>query len=134
MEELGGVTGQASASVYRFDRDGRVLKVAVHGDDTVCAGDKRDCEWLKKQFEKRFEIKHQSLGTGIGERSEVKVLNRIVRLVPGGIEMEADTRHAKALIEAMGVETGKSVGTPVVPAAPAVSSAAAAGSTSTDKV
>ena len=61
-----------------------------------------------------------SLGTGIGERSEVKVLNRIVRLVSGGIEMEADTRHAGALIEAMGVETGKSVGTPMVPAAPAV--------------
>lgn len=113
LEGLGGTTGKASVSVYRFVRDGRVVKVAVHGDDTVCAGDKRDCEWLKKEFEKRFEIKHQSLGTGPGEKREVKVLNRLVRLVPEGIEMEADPRHARALIEEMGVEAGKSVGTPM---------------------
>ena len=113
LEGLGGTTGEASASVYRFDRNGRVLKVAVHGDDTVCAGDKRDCDWLKKEFEKRFEIKFQSLGTGPGEKREVKILNRLVRLVPGGIEMEADPRHARVLIEEMGVEAGKSVGTPM---------------------
>ena len=77
-----------------------------------------------------FECKLKGrLGTGEHDEKEMRVLNRIVRLVPEGIEMEADTRHAKALIEAMGVETGKSVGTPIVPVAPAAALAAAPAAT-----
>ena len=29
----------------------------VHGDDFITVGEKEDAEWMKKEMEKRFEIK-----------------------------------------------------------------------------
>ena len=49
---------------------------------------------------------------GTGEVMEGRVLNRIVRWTPQGFEMEADPRHAKMIVEAMGLSGAKGVASP----------------------
>ena len=90
----------------------RQLKTLVHGDDFVTVGDVKDLEWLKKVLEGRFEIKSQVIGTGKGECQEGKVLNRIIRVVDGGWEYEADQRHADHLVKALNLEEAKELLTP----------------------
>ena len=41
----------------------------VHGDDFVSAGASADLAWLKKELEKRFEIKTKVVGSGDGEHN-----------------------------------------------------------------
>ena len=43
---------------------------------------------------------------------EAKILNRIIRATPEGWDYECDQRHAEIMIEAMGPECTKNVGTP----------------------
>ena len=110
---IGGKIGKASPCTYLLRRAGRTTRAAVHGDDIVCAGTPEDLRWLRMEIEKRFETKTQLLGHGPGESTEVKLLNRSIRLTRDGLEIEADKRHAEAIIEQMGVKKGKSVTTPV---------------------
>ena len=49
--------GKASPTVFKINRGGRIIKVAVHGDDMACAGTPSDLAWLRKEVAKRFEIK-----------------------------------------------------------------------------
>ena len=73
-------------------------------------------EWLVKQFQKRYEIKHQIMGDATDLDKQVKVLNRTPKWTEAGIVIEADPRHAVEVIKALGLENDMSVSTPGVPA------------------
>eukprot|EP00972_Heterocapsa_arctica_P032145 4735486-Heterocapsa_arctica.AAC.1 len=49
--------GKSSSCVYDFKIRG--IKVSIHGDDTVCAGEPEDLDWLRDQFAKKCEIRVQ---------------------------------------------------------------------------
>ena len=70
--------------------------------------------WLEKELEKAYELKTQKLGDSPGYNFEGKVLNRILRRTPTGLEMEPDPRHAEMLIKSFNLEGAKSVVTPGV--------------------
>ena len=71
------------------------------------------------QNSRQFETKVRGrIGEGTGE-TEVRMLNRIVRITPTGVQYEADPRHHELLVRSMGLEAGSSVITPgVKPAEP----------------
>ena len=84
----------------------RSLWTMVHGDDFVTAGHDADLQWLRAELEKQYELKTQLLGPGDGYSVEGKVLNRVVRWSSQGWEVEADPRHARAIIRAPGIGDG----------------------------
>ena len=57
-------------------------------------------------------MKVQILGPGPGQKKEVRVLNRVIRWTDGGLEFEADQRHAEMVVRDLGLENAKAVATP----------------------
>jgi hypothetical protein len=77
---LNAHVGKASPCTFLIQRNGKPIRVAVHGDDIACAGLPADVKWLRAKIEERFETKVQVLGTGHGETKVVKLPNRIITL------------------------------------------------------
>ena len=44
------------------------------------------------------------MGADKGDLKEIKVLNKIIRVTDGGLELEADPRHAELVLRELGVE------------------------------
>ena len=130
MRNLGFKTSKFNPSLFHHDKEN--IKVLVHGDDFVASGERSRIRNFKEQLARRFTIKSKIVGSGAPcvshsgaalssdrdvrhegqEKTESRILNRIVRWTPEGWEYEADQRHAELIIQAMGMEKGKAVATP----------------------
>ena len=75
------------------------IRCMVHGDDFVTVWRRGKLRWFQKCLKGRFETKETVVGTGPGEETEVKVLNRIIRVTAEGWEYEADQRHAELIVD-----------------------------------
>eukprot|EP00972_Heterocapsa_arctica_P093312 13764290-Heterocapsa_arctica.AAC.1 len=62
--------GKSSSCVYDFEIRG--IKVSIHGDDIVCAGESEDLDWLRAHFAKKFEIRVQALSDRKQGNLEIK--------------------------------------------------------------
>ena len=110
---MGFGIGTSSACVFIHKE--RSLATSVHGDDFATVGGKKDLDWFRSQLEKRYELKEAArLGPNKEDDKEVKILNRIVRWIAEGIGYEADPRHAKKLIQELGLEGCRPVTAPGV--------------------
>ena len=79
---------------------GRDISAIVHGDDFVTVGDPEDLDWIQKLIKGWFEVKVRGrLGSGTDDVKEVEILGRKVRWSERGLEMEADARLRKELLE-----------------------------------
>ena len=67
---------------------------------------------MDDQLKAKFNIKTDVLGPGEAHKREVRVLNRIIRWGPDGVEHEPDQRHAEQVVETMNMQKAKSVTTP----------------------
>ena len=67
---------------------------------------------MKERLAERFEIKTKVVGTGVGEESEERILNRIIRVTEDGWEIEADQRHADIIIGELNLKEANGVKTP----------------------
>ena len=77
---------------------------SVHGDDFTSAGPRLALDWLESELAKRYELtKGGRLGPGAAETNEARVIIRIVRWTPTGLEYEADPRQAERLLEDLGL-------------------------------
>ncbi len=95
LVEIGFVPGSASACVFAHPE--RRLVCSVHGDDLTTTGAKVDLDWFKAELEKRYELKESArLGPAATDDKEARVLNRLVRWTPHGLEYEADPRQCEA--------------------------------------
>ena len=93
----------------------------AHGDSAL--GADTDLDGYTAKLEEVFETKVCGrIGEGT-EETEVRILNRIVRIVPNGVRYEADPKHQELLVRSMGPEAGTSVVTPGVKPAESESSA-----------
>ena len=107
MTAMGNDTGKFSPCLCHSSAV--AMSVFRHGDDAVVSGTRTQ----HKQLSKHLMVKHlATLGpcTALGDVTEVKILNRIVRWVkpPCGsgrqrIEHEADPRHAELIIHQLGL-------------------------------
>ena len=112
LEDLGFTSGAASPCVF-FNKD-RNITIVVHGDDFNALGVAAELDWYETELAKHFEIKIRGrMGPG-GDCTEIKILNRILRLTPEGLTYEADPRHVDLLASSMNLDASKGVGTPGV--------------------
>ena len=110
LEDLGFTSGAASPCVF-FNKD-RNITIVVHGDDFNALGVAAELDWYETELAKHFEIKIRGrMGPG-GDCTEIKILNRILRLTPEGLTYEADPRHVDLLASSMNLDASKGVGTP----------------------
>ena len=63
-------------------------------------------------MEEVYKLKTEIIGRGEGLSSEIRVLNKIVRMTDSGVELEADPRHAELVIKELGLEDAKAVNVP----------------------
>ena len=110
LNERGFVTGRASpCNFHHLERD---MVLTVHGDDFTLGGSSASLSWMRKEFEKQWDVTAQILGPDAGQESEVRILNRIIRWTKDGLEYEPDQRHAEIAIRELGLEGSKAVSTP----------------------
>ena len=110
MVKFGFTVGKYNVSTY-FHKT-KNLKTLVHGDDFVTTGSREGTRWFKEALGKRFDIKTSVVGRGVGEDKEARILNRVIRVKPGGWEYEADQRHGELIIKSLGMEDCKPVVSP----------------------
>jgi hypothetical protein len=111
INEMGFVKGLASSCVFRHpDRD---LVSSVYGDDFTTTGTKENLDWFLDSLKKKYELTESArLGPGASDDKEARILNRIVRWTAEGLEYEADPRQVEHLVEDLGLEGAKPLGTP----------------------
>ena len=97
---MGFVAGGASPCCF-FHPHWRV-SIVVHGDDFTALGCKEELDKYEAEWAKSFELKIRGrLGEGPEDDKEIRILNRIVRVLPTGVSYEADPRHAEMLIKSI---------------------------------
>ena len=107
------------------------MSVFRHGDDFVVSGTRTQQKKFEEQLSKHHIGKHfATLGpcTALGDVTEVRILNRIVRWVippygsgPERGEYEADPRHAELIVHRLGLSCpSRSVSTPSEKSKPGV--------------
>ena len=110
LESVGFKRGVGHPCVFWHPVKG--IKTLVHGDDYVSAGSPEAMAWLEKKLEEAYEIKTQKISEAKGANREGKVLNRILRCDEEGWQIEADPRHAELIVEQLGLQNDKGIGTP----------------------
>ena len=113
-EEIGLRRGQASKCLYSDEL--RRISASVYGDDVTIKASREDAEWLIRKFKERYEIKTQMIGEAADLDRQLQVLNRTVRWSSKGLWIEADPRHVKEVIRALGLEGASPAPTPGVAA------------------
>ncbi len=86
----------------------KIIRVVVHGDDFTALGSKSSLDWLREVIQHRMEVKFK----GRLERRRpgaVRILSRIVTVASGGLEYEADERHAAIITSGSNGEGGQDV-------------------------
>ena len=114
LEEIGLRRGQASTCLY--SEEARGISASVHGDDVTVKASREDAEWLIQKFKERYEIKTQMIGEAADLDKQLQILNRTVRWSSRGLWIEADPRHVKEVIRALGLEGASPAPTPGVAA------------------
>ena len=98
MLDLGFVQGVACPCV--FYHPVKLLYCSVHGDDFTTIGPKHQLDWFEKALSDKYELtKGGRLGPGPSDDKEGRILNRIIRWTPSGIEYESDPRQVEKLLE-----------------------------------
>ena len=80
------------------------ISIMVHGDDFVAVGPDHDLDHVRKTLETKYKIKVEAMGCGEGDKSEVRILNKVIRMTKNGIELEADPRHAELAVKELGLD------------------------------
>ena len=97
MAELGFTASRTSACVYVHGARG--LRVVAHVDDFLVTGPKLELIELRRQLQKDYEVDGDILGFDPDEEREGKFLGRRIVHQPWGLELEADGKLVKSLLE-----------------------------------
>ena len=101
LVKAGYQRGQANPCLFHSPAED--CSIMVHGDDFVAVGDEKATKKLQVSLEKAYKVKCEVLGDGKDEKSEIRVLNRIIRRVDTGFALEADPRHAEIIVRDLGL-------------------------------
>ena len=96
----------ARGQPQEIDRD------ATQSDDFVSTSSRAELRWLEAALDRQFEIKSKTIGHDVGDRTEVKILNRVISVTQQGFRYEPDLRHAEVVVSELGLENAKSVSSP----------------------
>ena len=91
---LGFQQGVASPCCFEHKEWG--VAVVVHGDDLTALGTDEALDLYEAGLKKVFECKIRGrLDTDKKDMKEIRILNRIIRIVDKGLVYEADPRHVE---------------------------------------
>ena len=90
------------------------VAILVHGDDFVAVGSDHGLAETRATLENKYKLKGEVLGEGQGCVEELRILNKVVRYTPAGVELEADPRHAELVVRELGLLDAKASRTPGV--------------------
>ena len=97
-------SGRGVACPVVFVHHDRDVALAVHGDDFVATGLAPQLTWLAEYLTSCFDIKvRATLGPEQLDDKEVTMLGRLVRWTGVGLEMEADPKHRRLVLEGVGL-------------------------------
>ena len=106
LKQAGYVRGIANPCLFYNAKSD--VSVMVHGDDFLATGDGKAVEGLKRVLSNAYKVKVETLGNDDGDLREIRVLNRVLRLTAAGYRLEADPRHAEAVVRDLGLVGAKS--------------------------
>ena len=98
---------QGRSSTCVFHHEAKVVSVLVHGADFVAVGDPKCFAETDAGLSKKYNIKHETLGSDKKDLKEIKVFNKIIRVTDGGPELVADLRHAELVVRELGIKNCK---------------------------
>ena len=98
LREAGFIQGVASPVV--FYNPVTSVRCVVHGDDFTFSGRHRELEAVRRWIKGWCDIKFRGImGSGEEDVKEREVLGRIIRRTREGLEVEADEKHRRVLME-----------------------------------
>ena len=100
MEEIGLRRRHAGTCLY--SEEARGISASVHGDHVTVKASREDAELLIRKFKERYK--------------QLQILSRTVRWSSRWLWIEADPRHVKKVIKALGLEGASPAPTPGVAA------------------
>ena len=83
------------------------VAIMVHADDVVAVGPEAHLVETRKTLEDTYKLKAEKLGCSDGCKSEMRILNKVVRATESGITLEADPRHADLVVKDLDLMTAK---------------------------
>ena len=86
----------------------------VHGDDIFVAGPRQEVAKIGATLKKRWETRDQMIGAGPDDRKELRIFNGTLRWCKDGLVFAANLRHAREVIDELGLSKSKPVSSPVV--------------------
>ena len=107
MAEFGLLESSTQPGIYYCDK--RKLYIVSHVDDFLCVGSTEHLLWFREALENKFEIKSKVLS----DCGELSFLGRTIRSTEYGIELEADTKHVRVLLQEWGMENCNACDTPL---------------------
>ena len=90
----------------------RDLRAVAHVDDFLVVGEKHECKAFLVDLKKDFEVEGGILGIEVGEVETIKFLGRTFRATVEGLEIEADQKLARSIVEKANLLRGSGVDTP----------------------
>ena len=114
FEGEGLKSGKSTTAVFYNEQT--ETRVVVHGDDFTFLGYEDELQKIKKKMEEWYEIKLRGvLGDDPWDVKEMTILNRKVTWDGEKIVRRADDKHAKIIIEEMGLDMkSKGLSSPIV--------------------
>ena len=113
LEQAGFRCGVSSPCIFHHEE--RNVSCVVHGDDFTSLSSDAGLDWIEVVLRKSFDIKVRGrLGVGCPGDNELRILNRIVRVTPRGLEYEADPRHVDLMTSSLKLQDSKPVSNPGV--------------------
>ena len=114
FEGEGLKSGKSTTAVFYNEQT--ETRVVVHGDDFTFLGYEDELQKIKKKMEEWYEIKLRGvLGDDPWDVKEMTILNRKVTWDGEKIVCRADDKHAKIIIEEMGLDMkSKGLSSPIV--------------------
>ena len=92
LVQMGFTAGAASPCCFYHAAWG--VSVVVHGDDFTALGTANALDGYEAALRESFQIKIRGrLGEEDTDQKEIRILNRTVRVTPGGVVYEVDPRH-----------------------------------------
>ena len=84
----------------------------VRGSDFVEDGTEAHLVETRKTPEDKYKMKVEKLGCSDGFKTEMRILNKVVRATDSGITLEADPRHAELVVKELDLMTAKILAVP----------------------
>ena len=105
-EKLQGVGFRRGAATpvafYSEDKD---VSLVVHGDDFTFVGEDQSLNWIEACMKTWYEVKVRArLGPDEHDDKWATLLGRIIKWTDWGVTCEADPKHRKIVMEALGLE------------------------------